>query len=75
MIKYAAPIIVFIIMAILFALYGFGIIYGLNSEGVGTIIPIAVGFAFICLIGALAYVLIQRIKEIKEEDEDDLSKY
>jgi len=75
MFKYAAITIIFIIVTILIALYGFGIVSVLNSEGVISIIPIAIGIAFICLIGALAYVFIQRVKEIKEEDDDDFSKY
>jgi len=75
MFKYAAITIIFIIVTILIALYGFGIVSVLNSEGVISIIPIAIGIAVICLIGALAYVFIQRVKEIKEEDDDDFSKY
>ncbi|MCS4463489.1 hypothetical protein JTT01_01540 [Clostridium botulinum] len=30
---------------------------------------------FIALVGALIYNMYERIKEIKEEDKDDISKY
>lgn len=75
MLKYGATVIVFIIVAILFTLYGLGIVSVLNSQGLISIMPIVIGFIFICLIAALTYVFIQRLKEIKEEDKDDLSKY
>lgn len=36
-------------------------------------IPISIGL--IALIGAVIFVLIERIKEVRSGDEDDLSKY
>jgi hypothetical protein len=42
--------------------------FSLTIKIIGTLIPLA-------LIGVSVYVLIERIKEIRSGEEDDLSKY
>ncbi len=70
-----APTII-IILIIFFILVQTGVvIWALTSEGLGifwNLILILVPLAF---IGALIAVYIERMKEIDEEDKDDLSKY
>lgn len=63
------------IVGIFMLLYGIGIMAGLIESNV-PIIFIIIGLAvFIAFIYALIYTALDRIKEIKEEDKDDLSKY
>jgi len=73
--KYITPIIIVIVMAVLSVLYGLGILFSLDSMGAPPIIKIIITIIFVGLIAALGYTLIQRIKEIGKEDDDDLSKY
>lgn len=69
--KIIAPIIISLLMIVYVAFY-FTIL-------INTIpflfLKILFGIIPIALIGAMVYVLIQRIKEIKGGEEDDLSKY
>lgn len=70
--KLIIPVII-IILVIVFALYiGLSII-------LNTYLPIGLklltGAGLVILITGFVIVLVERIKEIKEENEDDLSKY
>ena len=73
--RYIAPFISAIAVALI--IVAFGLFYFLifrEIPGTGYI-----GFIFIAVtvvaVGVMAAVLVQRIKEIKEGDEDDLGKY
>jgi len=73
--KYITPILIVILMAGIFALYGLGILSTLDSMSAHPIIRIIITIIFVGLIASLGYTLMQRIKEIRKEDDDDLSKY
>lgn len=69
--KMIAPLIITCMLIIYFSLFILGIINipePLWIKIVGIIIPLA-------LIGVSIFVLIERIKEIRSGEEDDLSKY
>ena len=70
--KVIAPIVVAIIMIIYFILYFAFVMYIIEPNLwmiiLGAIIPLALSITMIC-------VAIQRIKEIRKGEEDDLSKY
>lgn len=69
--KMIAPIIITIILFIYFSLFIFGIINIYSPLWVKvTVLAILLG-----LIGASIFVLVERIKEIRSGEEDDLSKY
>ena len=74
--KKIAPIIITIIVSCFIGLYAF-ITFGAGGGGPlpVRIILIAVGIGSVCLIGAMIYTLIHRLKEIDREEKDDLSKY
>lgn len=70
--KIIAPVIITILMMIYFIMF---IIASVIVEDTPFIIKI-IGTIIPCLIiGVSIYVLIERIKEIRSGDEDDLSKY
>ncbi|WP_041720270.1 hypothetical protein [Alkaliphilus metalliredigens] len=73
--KYIAPILIIILIAGLIGLYGFGVLFVLDSMNAPLLITIIISIVFVGLIASLGYTLIQRIKEIRKEDDDDLSKY
>lgn len=56
-------------------IYGLAVLFGLISTKVNYGIVLVVFLVGIGLIVALIYTCIERMKEIKEEDKDDLSKY
>ncbi|MDA3845782.1 MAG: hypothetical protein PF505_04435 [Vallitaleaceae bacterium] len=75
--KKIAPIIIVIIMTSYLIVYAVALTFGMLSEvpafvslmlGIGAIIVL------IAIIG-LIYTLVERLKEIDKEDDDDLSKY
>ena len=69
--KIIAPLIITCILIIYFTFFILGIINTpdlLWIKIVGTIVPLA-------LMGVSIFVLIERIKEIRSGEEDDLSKY
>ena len=68
--KMIAPIIVSIILIGYYVVY-FGVLVAL----VGGIWKIILGFIPIIFAGLILKVCIERIKEIKKGEEDDLSKY
>ena len=75
--KRLVPIIVTILIC-LFA-SGYAFVFFFASLGETVFVVKALSFAF-CLIPlgiviAMIYTLIERLKELKEEDNDDLSKY
>jgi SNF family Na+-dependent transporter len=69
--KIIVPIIIGIISVVVFISYAKLIFY--SAEGIWFLYLIAIG-SLACAI-AMIYVVIQRIREIKEGEYDDLSKY
>ncbi|MDO4622616.1 MAG: hypothetical protein Q4B22_06655 [Eubacteriales bacterium] len=68
--KMAAPIVITVLLVLYYIIY-FGVLIALIGHAAALllgIIPLALGAASI-------YVCVQRIKEIKGGEEDDLSKY
>jgi uncharacterized membrane protein YbhN (UPF0104 family) len=73
--KYLAPIIIVVLLVVVIVLYGLGFFsvadYYPSSIWIKGLIVVGV----LGLVAAVVAVLVQRVKEIKGEDEDDLSKY
>ena len=69
--KYIAPIIIAAIMIVYFALY-FGIFIALIEN---IAVKIIIGIIPAALAGIMIYVAIERIKEIRSGEENDLGKY
>jgi len=69
--KMVAPIIIAVLVALW---YGF-IVRVLLYLPVSTAIKAGIAVVPLGLIGAIGYVLFERIKEIRSGEEDDLSKY
>ena len=70
--RYAVPIIITLILLLYFIVY-FGVLIAILPEDwkyVLFIFPLA-----LAVIGLLIYVCIDRIKEIRSGEEDDLGKY
>ncbi len=75
--KYISTIIITIIFSIIILLYSSAFlipIFGIGNSMAKLLLSIIV-LPFIALVGALIYNMYERIKEIKEEDKDDISKY
>ncbi|MBM7871077.1 membrane protein implicated in regulation of membrane protease activity [Clostridium pascui] len=68
-------IIITIIAAVFLILYALGITIGLLDSNMPFIAVIFVAVVFLILFIMLTLTLIERIKEIKGEDKDDISKY
>ncbi len=69
-IGYIAPIVITVLLIIYLAVY-FGVLLALTSgvlKYLLLIIPVSIA-------GALIFVCVERINEIRSSDEDDLSKY
>lgn len=73
--KIVSAIVITIIVALIIVLYALGIIMGVLEAHINPMFLLLVIGATLAVVGALIYNLIERIKEIKEEDEDDISKY
>ena len=69
--KYIAPIIITVLMILWFLLY-FGVIITLIEN---LLFKIIVGIVPVIFAGIMIFVLIERIKEIRSGEEDDLSNY
>ena len=68
--KYVAPIIVTILF-ILYLVFYFGVLLTV-VDGIFSILLLVIPFAMACVI---IYVCVERIKEIRSGEEDDLGKY
>lgn len=78
MIKRAITVFISILLCIFAFAYFGGIIFALIESGDGFVlfaIALIVFFIFGGLICAILYNMYQRMKEIKEEEKDDISKY
>ncbi|MBQ2898469.1 MAG: hypothetical protein IJE28_01835 [Oscillospiraceae bacterium] len=69
--KYLAPIVIAVLLIIYEILY-FGIIISLINS---LLIKILIGIIPAAFAGIMIFVLIERIKEIRSGEEDDLGKY
>ena len=69
--KYVAPVLIVLILTGYLVSVLLGILASPLQGGVGLI----AGLAVLALIGGLVAVLIQRIREIDQEDKDDYSQY
>ena len=69
--KYLAPILIAIFMIAYFIIY-FGFIITLIES---LILKIIIGIVPVFFVGVMIFVLIERIKEIRSGEEDDLGKY
>lgn len=68
-------IIITILVGIFITLYALGISIGLIESNIPIFIVFLVATIFLIVLGMLIYSLVLRIKEIKGEDENDISKY
>lgn len=68
--KMIAPIVITALTVAYFVLY-FGLIIG-TVEGIAKVL---LGIIPLALAGTMLYVCIERIKEIKKGEEDDIGKY
>jgi len=73
--KILAPVIIVILGSIVIAAYGYFYLFVLRKMNLPVIINIIIILIIIALIAALIAVFIQRVKELNEENEDDISKY
>lgn len=70
--KLIAPIIV-TVFTIAFLLFYFGLIFVLIPLSV--VLRLLIGLIPLCLVGVSVFVLVERIKEVRSGEEDDLSNY
>jgi len=69
--KFIAPIVCGILGIVVICLYFLLIAYGIDSA----IFSIVIAIIAIGLVGSMIFTINQRIKEMKEEEKDDISKY
>lgn len=69
--KLVAPIVVTAILTLLFIAYAVACVFLPLPWG----LKLAVGLMELSLIGVSIYVLVERIKEVRSGEEDDLSQY
>ena len=73
--KFIAPLAIVILASVVAVGYACIYLFILSQMNLSIIFNILILAIAIAVVGALITVLIQRIKEIKTEDENDLSKY
>jgi uncharacterized membrane protein YhaH (DUF805 family) len=73
--KRIAPTIILILVIFFILLQAGVMIWALNQEGLGVFWTLLLILTPLAIIVALIAVYIERIKEIDEEEKDDLSKY
>ncbi len=73
--KYLSVIITVILIGLLFSLLGFFYFWIFQNLNLPCFFKLFILILISGIIGALIYVAIERIKEIKKEEKDDLSKY
>ncbi|MDW7672558.1 MAG: hypothetical protein SCK57_06555 [Bacillota bacterium] len=75
MIKYLIPILIIGIVLIWLGLYGFAILSIPMGSGMETVFRITGLTVVVCVMGIAVKVLVDRIREIKKEEEDDYRQY
>ena len=73
--KRVAPTIILVLMIIFILAQAGAVIYVLTREGLGLFINLVILLVPLAIIAALLSVYIERMREIKDEEKDDLSKY
>jgi len=73
--KRIAPTVILIVVIFIILVYTGILIYAFSQEGIGLFWKLVIILIPIGIIGALLGVYLERIKEIREEEKDDLSKY
>ena len=73
--KYIIPIIIIILLLVWLGFYGFGLLMIPGGIGWLTALKIVGLLIIMLLMGMAVRVLWERIREIKEEDEDDYRQY
>jgi len=73
--KFLSVIITVIILTLAFSVIGFFYYWAFQNSPLPPIFTVFILIFIIGLIIALFYVAVERIKEIKKEKDDDLSKY
>ncbi len=73
--KRVAPTIILVLITIFILLQAGAVVYALTKEGIGVFLTLVILLVPLAFIAALLAVYIERMKEIDEEEKDDLSKY
>ena len=73
--KRIAPTVILILVVFFILVQAGAMIYVLKKEGLGIFWTLLLILAPLAIIAALIAVYIERMKEIDEEEKDDLSKY
>lgn len=73
--KKVAPTVILALIIILILTQAGAVIFALSKEGLGIFLTLLILLAPLVIIAALVTVYLERIKEIDEEEKDDLSKY
>jgi hypothetical protein len=73
--KRIAPTLVLVLMIIFILIQTWGIIYAVTQEGLGLFWKILIITVPLIILVALVSVYVERIREIDDEENDDLSKY
>ena len=73
--KRIAPTIVMILVIFFILLEAGIVVYAIRQEGLSFFWTLVILLVPLVIIGALISVYIERIKEIDEEEKDDLSRY
>lgn len=68
--KYIPPIVITVLLIVYYIVY-----FGIIISQISGIAKYALGIIPFLLAGVMIYVCIERIKEIKEGEEDDISQY
>ena len=68
--KIIAPVIITVLMAIYFIVY-----FGFLITLINGILKYLLGIIPLAFIGVIVFVCVERIKEIRSGEEDDISKY
>lgn len=75
MLKYLIPIFIIALVLIWLGFYGFGILSIPTGSGLVLLFKVLGIFVLLLVMGMAVRVLLERLKEIKEEDKDDYRQY
>jgi hypothetical protein len=73
--KRIAPTVVVIVLVFLILVQAGAVVFALTKEGLGTFWIITIILIPLLIIAALIGVYIERIREIDEQEKDDLTRY
>lgn len=75
MTKHQKKMIAPIIVTCLLSAYLLAYVYVAVTIPMAIVVKVLIGLVSVALLGTSVYVLVQRIKEIRSSEEDDLSQY